>query len=260
MGAYKHIRALSRAIMVLSHLNLARESSSAAIAAAIDLPKTTTYRILQSLIDCELVYFSPSHGCFRLTPKVDTLAAKPSYSGFLQNVVEPALNQLSLSVLWPCEFCVPAGSAMAIVSSTRRSSPFTLPELFGMSSHPSNSPVGRAYYAFNNPVAPEMSRPSRTSPDGGQEAGGPQCLLADYSSVRTNGYALGRTPLSPYVGALAVPIRTDMGAVGALHVQWLWSEQDSGEAAIETVLPHLRAAQAQIEGALCALPSRSLAS
>lgn len=255
MAAYKSIRALLRAIVVLEHLNHVRESSSNAIAIAVGLPKTTSYRILKSLMDCKLAYFSPSHNGFRLTPRIEELSPRVVSEPFVRRVIEPALNDLSLHVLWPCAFSVCEDGAMAIKARTHQVSPFSISTDLQLSRDILTSGAGLAYLAFLDPGKRSglLDDLARNGNDGGPEQRAP--TEEQLAAIRACGFALEPASGEGGQATLAVPLCKGPRVIGSLHVTWLPSPQDTAEVVIERVLPRLQQTRRHIEESLVSASS-----
>lgn len=240
---YKRIRALARAVTVLEYLNLAHESSSNAIASAIGLPKTTSYRMLRSLIECGLVYYSPSQNGFRLTPRVEQLGTHCLGEPCVEQVIKPALFKLSLRMLWPTAYSVPDGSAMVIKTRTHRTSPFALPEDLQMRRGMRTSAAGLVMLAFS-----DADQRSRFLETGGQPL--PADFAQKLEQIRADGFALKRETDNGDLAALAVPVLDGDDAVGSLHVTWRPSARDTDAIMLERALPLFLQASRDIEAAL----------
>jgi IclR family transcriptional regulator, mhp operon transcriptional activator len=74
MESTRPIRALLRGLDALTMLNVRNGSTVSEIAQQIKLPRTTTYRILETLSQAGYVYRDPADDRYRVTSKVRRLA------------------------------------------------------------------------------------------------------------------------------------------------------------------------------------------
>lgn len=105
------IRALTRGLEALEALNARGVASVTDIARAIGLPRTTAYRVLETL--CAAGYAErTAEDRYRLLARVHRLADGCEPEPWLARIVLPATAALARDLSWPLLFAVPAGGFM----------------------------------------------------------------------------------------------------------------------------------------------------
>jgi len=143
------IRALNRGLDVLTELNRLERAAINTLANAVDLPRTTTYRILETLRLAGYVERDPHDDCYRPTIMVRALSDGFDDEAMLAHVARPHLAALCTQIVWPVAIATPAGSAMMIREATDYQSPLALEHYgAGVRVPMLGSAAGRAYLAY----------------------------------------------------------------------------------------------------------------
>jgi len=143
------IRALNRGLGVLTELNRLERAAINTLAAAIRLPRTTTYRILETLRLAGYVTRDPHDDCYRPTIMVRALSDGFDDEAMVAHIAKPHLAALGAQIVWPVAIATPSGATMMIREATDRESPLALERYSaGVRVPMLGSAAGRAYLAY----------------------------------------------------------------------------------------------------------------
>jgi IclR family mhp operon transcriptional activator len=123
MQSTRPIRALTRGLDALAILNLRNGATVAEVAEEIRLPRTTVYRILETLCDAGFVHRDATDDRYRLTIRVLGLSGGFDDEPWVTEFVKPILCDLSHEVVWPVAIATPSGGAMLVRETTDHLSP-----------------------------------------------------------------------------------------------------------------------------------------
>ncbi len=143
------IRALNRGLEVLTVLNRLERAAINTLANAVELPRTTTFRILETLRLSGYVERDAHDDCYRPTVMVRALSDGFDDEAMLAHIAKPHLAALGTLLVWPIAIATPAGASMLIRETTDHQSPLALERhSAGVRVPMLNSAAGRAYLAF----------------------------------------------------------------------------------------------------------------
>jgi len=143
------IRALNRGLDVLTELNRLERAAINTLADAVRLPRTTTYRILETLRLAGYVVRDPHEDCYRPTIMARALSDGFDDEAMVAHIAKPHLNELGARIVWPVAVATPSGAAMMIREATDRESPLALERYTaGVRVPMLSSAAGRAYLAY----------------------------------------------------------------------------------------------------------------
>ena len=111
-GVVRPIRALMRGVETLQELNRRSGATVTDIAKAVRLPRTTAYRVLETLCAMELAFRDPRDDRYRLTLKVRSLSDGFDDEGWVDGVAKPVLFKLAKDVAWPLAISTLHGTSM----------------------------------------------------------------------------------------------------------------------------------------------------
>src|SRR5580700_7528657 len=114
MESTRPIRALMRGLDALTVLNLRDGATVSEIAQEIRLPRTTVYRILETLCDAGFVFRDTSDDRYRLTIRVRTLSGGFEDDSWVTQIAKPFITELSHDIVWPVSVASLSGSAMMV--------------------------------------------------------------------------------------------------------------------------------------------------
>lgn len=149
MSSTRPIRALLRGLEVLHVLNQNNGATVSEVAAAIDLPRTTTYRILETLCVAGYAYRAKSDERYRLTIMVRGLSDGFDDEAWITQIARPYMYELCRDLVWPVAIATLSGATMLIRQTTDHESPLAV-EKRGPGFRVSilGSASGLAYLAF----------------------------------------------------------------------------------------------------------------
>jgi len=248
---YRHVRALARGLKVLVELNRIGRARPGDIAAETGIDRTTVYRLLDTL-EQEGFVARDSDDHYTLTLAVRQLSEGFKDLDHITRIVTPELGRLLPKVLWPTDFATFEQGAMIIRETTHRFSHFSIHRaMVGKSRPVLRSAMGRAVLANVGPAERELMLRlivKSKQPDA-SEARDASYVRALVQETRKQGYASAVGLIETHIGAIALPVCSPKGVMGALNVVFFRSAMNPAEAA-ERYLPHMRDCVAAIEAAL----------
>ena len=126
MSSTRPIRALLRGLEVLHVLNQQNGATVSEVASAIDLPRTTTYRILETLCVAGYAYRAKSDERYRLTIMVRGLSDGFDDEAWVTQIARPYMYELCRDLIWPVAIATLSGSTMLIRQTTDHESPLAV--------------------------------------------------------------------------------------------------------------------------------------
>ncbi|HQW09629.1 MAG TPA: helix-turn-helix domain-containing protein [Steroidobacteraceae bacterium] len=243
MESTRPIRALIRGLDALTVLNLRNGATVSEVAQEIRLPRTTTYRILETLSHAGYVYRDPVDDRYRLTIMVRGLSDGFDDEAWVTQVARPYLNELTKDIVWPVAIASLSGTSMMVRESTDHRSPLAVERFSAGFRVPLlTSASGRIFLAFSSAAQRDslleiLSRSTREVDKLAVNRSEVQKILAE---ARNQGYATAVRPrrVTDEI-TMAVPIQLDDRVLAAVSVRF------SGTAvpmklAVERFLPKLR--------------------
>jgi IclR family mhp operon transcriptional activator len=243
MESTRPIRALIRGLDALTVLNLRNGATVSEVAQEIRLPRTTTYRILETLSHAGFVYRDATDDRYRLTIMVRGLSDGYDDEAWVTQIARPFIHDLGKDIVWPVAIASLSGTTIMVRESTDHRSPlaverysagFRVPLLLSSS--------GRVYLAFSPPTQREslLDILSRSNKEEDALARSRPELMKLLNDVRMQGYASAVRPrrVSDEI-SMAVPILIDDRVLAAVSIRF------SGTAVplklgVERFLPKLR--------------------
>lgn len=236
MESTRPIRALMRGLDALAVLNAHDGATVSEVAQEIRLPRTTVYRILETLSTSGYIYRDPGDDRYRLTVKVRALSG-----GFQDEhwvaAVTPLLADLSREVASPVNIATLSGGALIVREAAAESSAAGLERVpVGARLPLLTSSAGRVYLAFS--PADERERLTGTAPAAE--------LVAGLNAVKSDGYAaVSRTHRRVEEISMSVPVRLGASALACLTVRFN-AATTSEQQGVERFVPMLRKCAAKI--------------
>jgi IclR family transcriptional regulator, mhp operon transcriptional activator len=242
------IRALNRGLEVLAELNRRERAPIHTLSSAVRLPRTTTFRILETLRLAGFVERDPRDDCYRPTVQVRSLADGFDDEAMIAHIAKAYLPAIAKEIVWPMDIATPAGTAMLVRETS--ASPLALePNGTGEMLPMLTSAAGRAYLAFSKATVREALLDSLV------HAGAPEERLArDRPQIerilqesRAQGFGLSQRArrISQEV-SLALPLRAAERVLGALTVRFAATAVPLRNA-VDSFLPKMREIAGKIE-------------
>ena len=189
------IRALNRGLDVLTELNRLERAPINTLASAVGLPRTTTYRILETLRLAGYVERDPHDDCYRPTIMVRGLSDGFDDEAMVAHIAKPHLAALCEQIIWPVAIATPSGATMMIREATDRQSPLAIEHYgAGVRVPMLASAAGRAYLAYCSPPQREalIDLLSRSSQPEDRLARNRQEVERLINETRTQGFGMAR--------------------------------------------------------------------
>ena len=243
MESTRPIRALTRGLDALTVLNLRNGATVSEVAQEIRLPRTTTYRILETLSHAGFVYRDANDDRYRLTIMVRGLSDGYDDEAWVTQIARPYIHELGKDIVWPVAVASLSGTSMMVRESTDHRSPLAVercPAGFRVPLLASSS--GRVYLAFSAPTHRDslLDILARSTKEEDALARNRTELMKILNDTRMQGYASAVRPrrVSDEI-SIAVPIMVDDRVLAAVTIRF------SGTAvplnlAVERFLPKLR--------------------
>src|SRR6202000_119694 len=149
MESTRPIRALVRGLDALTMLNMRNGPPGSEIAQQNRLPRTTTYRILETLTHAGYVYRDPADDRYRLTIMVHRLADGFDDDAWVTQIARPCIDELGKEVMWAVAFADFFGTQMLVRETTDHRSPLAIERFSpGLRLPLLTTAAGRAHLAF----------------------------------------------------------------------------------------------------------------
>jgi IclR family mhp operon transcriptional activator len=243
MESTRPIRALIRGLDALTVLNLKNGATVSEVAQEIRLPRTTTYRILETLSHAGFVYRDGADDRYRLTIMVRGLSDGYDDEAWITQIARPYIYELGKEIVWPVAIASLSGTSMMLRESTDHRSPLAVERYSAGFRVPIlTSSSGRVYLAFSSPTQREslLDILARSNREEDELARNRTEVMKLLNEARMQGYASAIRPrrVSDEI-SMAVPIMIDDRVLAAVMVRF------SGTAvplklAVERFLPKLR--------------------
>ncbi len=247
MESTRPIRALMRGLDTLAVLNLRDGATVSEVVHEIRLPRTTVYRILETLCDAGFVYRDTADDRYRLTILVRGLSDGFDDEAWIQ-IAKPFIYELNREVVWPIAIATPSGTTMLVRETTDHVSPLAVERYSAGFRVPLlTSATGLCYLAH----APESQRSAllelleRSGKPEDRSQTGVELERA-LQEIRGQGYAL-RSQLRRGVEemTLSVPVTLQDRGLAALTIRFLAAVVPT-VTAVPRFLPKLIACAAKI--------------
>lgn len=253
MESTRPIRALLRGLDALAVLNLRNGATVSEVAAEIRLPRTTTYRILETLSTAGYVFRDAVDDRYRLTILVRGLADGFDDEAWVTQIAKPYLYELCRDIVWPVAIASLSGTTMMVRETTDHRSPLAVERYTAGFRVPIlTSASGRAYLACcpqpqRDALVEILARSSREHDALAKDRVELNRLL---SEVRAQGYATAVRPRRVSDEAsIAVPIVHDDRVLACLMTRFS-STAVPLKVAVERFLPRLRDTATKIRARL----------
>jgi DNA-binding IclR family transcriptional regulator len=114
MESTRPIRALMRGLDALTVLNMRDGATVSEVAHEIRLPRTTVYRILETLCNAGFVFRDAADDRYRLTIQVRALSEGFVDEAWVTQIAKPLITELSREIGWPVSIATLSGTAMRV--------------------------------------------------------------------------------------------------------------------------------------------------
>ena len=249
MDSTRPIRALMRGLDALTVLNLRDGATVSEVAHEIRLPRTTVYRILETLCNSGFVYRDGTDERYRLTILVRGLSEGFDDEAWVNQIAKPMIYGLCAEIVWPVSIATLSGTKMMLREATDHSTPLAIDRYSAGFQLPLlNTSTGRAYLATCPPVQRDalIEILARSNKEEDKPARDRAELLRALAEIKTQGFATAtRTRRLVDEYTISVPVAVDDRTLAVLTVRFIASALPL-KTGIERFVPKLRQCAAKI--------------
>ena len=250
MESTRPIRALMRGLDALMVLNMRDGATVSEIAHEIRLPRTTVYRILETLCTAGFVFRDDSDDRYRLTIMVRSLSGGFDDDAWVSRVAKPLIEELGRELVWPVSVATLSGTSMVVRETTDHSSPLAVERYSPGHRLPLlASAGGRVFLSFGSPAQRDtlIDILARSGKEEDRLARAPRTDLSRIlAEVKAQGYAVtSRTRRLVEEISLSVPVMSGERILSCLTVRFTGTAVPL-KIALERFLPRLRACAGRI--------------
>jgi IclR family mhp operon transcriptional activator len=249
MDSTRPIRALMRGLDALTVLNLRDGATVSEVAHEIRLPRTTVYRILETLCNSGFVYRDSADERYRLTILVRGLSEGFDDEAWVNQIARPVIYGLCAEIVWPVSIATLSGTKMMLREATDHATPLAIERYSAGFQLPLlNTAPGRAFLA-NCPLVQRdalIEILARSNKEEDKPARDRAELLRALGEIKLQGFATAtrtRRLIDEYT--LSVPVPLNDRTLAALTVRFIASALPL-KAGLERFLPKLRQCAAKI--------------
>lgn len=249
MDSTRPIRALMRGLDALTILNLHDGATVSEVAHEIRLPRTTVYRILETLCNSGFVFRDSADERYRLTILVRGLSGGFDDEAWVRQIAKPQIYGLCSEIVWPVNLATLSGTKMMLRDATDHSTPLAIERFSAGFQLPLlTTAAGRVYLANCPPVQRDalieiLARSHKEEDKPARDRGE---LLRALAEIKSLGYATAsRTRRLVDEYSISVPVPMNERALAALTVRFIASALPL-KTGLERFLPKLRQCAAKI--------------
>jgi IclR family mhp operon transcriptional activator len=249
MESTRPIRALMRGLDALTVLNLRDGATVSEVAQEIRLPRTTVYRILETLCNAGFVFRDAADDRYRLTILVRGLSDGFDDEAWVSQIAKPFIHHLCGEIVWPISIATLSGTTMLVRESTDHSSPLSIERYSaGFRAPLLTTATGRVYLAHTplpqRETLIEILARSGKEDDRPARSRGELARLLD--EIKAAGYATStRTRRAQEEVSVSVPVLLHDRVLASLTVRFAASAVPL-KSALDRFLPKLRQCAARI--------------
>lgn len=243
MESTRPIRALMRGLDALTVLNLRNGATVSEVAREIHLPRTTVYRILETLGNAGFVVRDAADDRYRLTIMVRGLSDGFDDEAWVTQIAKPFINDLCRETVWPVSIATLSGFTMLVRESTDHQSPLAIQRYSAGFRAPLLATAAGHVYLAHCP-APQretlLEMLARSKGEADRAAWAPADLQRSLAQIKASGYAtLSRTHRLMEEISLSVPVLLDDRVLAGLTVRFAASAVPL-KSGLERFLPKLQ--------------------
>jgi IclR family mhp operon transcriptional activator len=242
------VRAFKRGLDVLQEVNRSGGIRAGDVARALDLPRPTVYRLLETLEELGYVARSASDDRFRVTRRALSLGDGYDPGVVICQAAAPFLTDLSKTLVWPVDLSTYENAAMVVQETTHSRSPLSIDRgMIGKRLPMLRTSAGRAYLAAcpsreRDLIVAHLRRIDEADDRPFLDAGRLDRMIAE---TQARGYAIrSEGEYNPKTASIAVPIVRGDIVFGCISIIWIRSALSLDEAVARFVGPLREAATA----------------
>lgn len=221
------VRAFKRGLDVLHEVNRSGGIRAGDVARALDLPRPTVYRLLETLEELGYVARSASDDRFRVTRLALSLGDGYDPGVVICQAAAPHLAELSKTLVWPVDLSTYENAAMVVQETTHSRSPLSIDRgMIGKRLPMLRTSAGRAYLAAcpareRELIVNHLRRIDEADDRPFLEAARLERMIAETAA---RGYAIrSEGEYNPKTASIAVPIVRNEIVFGCISIIWIRS-------------------------------------
>lgn len=233
MAVKRHMSSLQRGLNALRILNLVDRITTTELGRRLGVPRTTAYRILDTLVAEGYVVREAHSRGYQLTVQVRRLSFGFNRDALIADVARPILREMCGTLFTPIGLATPVRHEIVIQVSLDFEAPLALERLPEGTSFPvTYGPSGHLFLAHCDP---ELRRDLIEGAAHAASSRGltiqPVPMNADLKLIRERGYALSiRHDSGSPEGILAVPVYLQGAFVASVHLRFMKRVISPGDA------------------------------
>lgn len=245
-NVYREVRSLARGMHLLETLGGKGWVKPGVLSAYTKIDRSTTYRLVDTLVRLGYLMRRREDGAVTLTSKVAEIADGVRNDDLLVQRITPFLHELTDIVLWPCDFASLVGGILTIQASTHKVSPMSVHRKM-VGKHPTltRSALGRAILsAMETNEMDAALTIARQSAE--EEVCDKKTIIRIVKDVRRLGYASSAGEVESKISAIALPVRIRHRVVGAINIVFfrsVMSPKDAAERYLDSLSECVRKAE-----------------
>jgi len=232
------------------------------VAHEIRLPRTTVYRILETLCSSGFVYRDSTDERYRLTVLVRGLSGGFDDEAWVTEIAKPIINNLSAEIAWPVSIATLIGTKMTLRETTDHNTPLAIERYSaGVQLPLLTTAMGRVYLANCAPAQRDalIDVLAGSGKEEDKAARNRVDLLRVLAEIQAQGYATTtRTRRLADEIAVSVPVPMNNGTLAGLTVRFVASAMPL-KPGLERFLPKLRISAAKISATFSAQQAQGTA-
>lgn len=261
MESTRPIRALMRGLDALMVLNMRDGATVSEIAHEIRLPRTTVYRILETLCSAGFVFRDDGDDRYRLTIMVRSLSGGFDDDAWVSSIAKPLIEELGRELVWPVSVATLSGTSLVVRETTDHSSPLAGERYSAGHRLPLLSSAGGRIYLSFSPAPQRDALIDILARSGREEdrlARAPRTDLSRIlAEVKAQGYAVtSRTRRLAEEISLSVPVLAEERIISCLTVRFTATAVPL-KTALERFLPRLKACAGRISNSFVELKTEA---
>ncbi len=219
------VRALERGLAILRFVNAAGDTKPAEIAAALDIPRSSVYRLLQTLEEQGYVVYSPTSARVRVSRLAAGLGDGFARTSLICQAAGPIFGEYAPQLVWPLDLSIYDNAAMVVQETTHDRSPLSIDRgMTGFRLPVLRSSAGRAYIAHCRQAERELilNHIRRLDDPDDIPFMEPEKLAIMLTQVRRRGLAVRDSgPYRPKTSSIAVPVMVDGDVLACVSMIWI---------------------------------------
>jgi IclR family mhp operon transcriptional activator len=224
------VRALTRGLAILRHINVTGEARPGEIARALAIPRPTVYRLLETLEEAGYIVLSPSSNRVRVTRLAASLGDGYALTSELCQASGPVFSEYAAKLVWPLDLSVYDNASMVIQETTHGRSPLSIDRgMTGYKLPVLRTSAGRAYLAFCSDEEQRLilNHLKRLGDPDDQPFLEPRFLAQMIEETRMRGIAVRSAgEFRKQTASIAVPVMSEGRILACVSMIWIRSAMD----------------------------------